>query len=358
MSMNTTLFETVVGNSYPVREGLRALGGRWSPILKVWRVPADKLAEAQALVDRGPVAPAPLTGYTMSLQPNAAVGVALGWSGGESVLYDEFVAGCAAINVKPPAPLSPASTLERAMAELVGRQRLSRAYSTGQDGQRKRGRRALVDETVTGRDLSYSVRLRAEITKDGSLSIFDRYDALVIGPAHSQWEEAEKIIAKVEWYRTHLESSDIKSWLIETVTTVLDGVLVLRERGGIYYIPPTHTAKLKEIRDLVTALSKIRCSSLSCVANDADTVSAILDGIGMELTNAAAEAEAQCVEGAQDRTFKKHTGNLTALRAKLERYEALCQTSAMDLRAKLDATEQHVAQAALGELASLFAGAA
>ena len=42
----------VRGNTYPVREQLKALGARWDATARVWRVPAEKAAEAQALVPR------------------------------------------------------------------------------------------------------------------------------------------------------------------------------------------------------------------------------------------------------------------------------------------------------------------
>ena len=44
----------VTGNTYPVKDQLRAMGGRWDPEAKGWRVPADKAAEAQALVNGAP----------------------------------------------------------------------------------------------------------------------------------------------------------------------------------------------------------------------------------------------------------------------------------------------------------------
>ena len=44
----------VTGNTYPVKERLKALGGRWDSAARGWRVPAENGAAAQALV--GPVA--------------------------------------------------------------------------------------------------------------------------------------------------------------------------------------------------------------------------------------------------------------------------------------------------------------
>jgi hypothetical protein len=40
----------ITGNTYPVRDQLRALGGRWNAAAKCWEVPDDKAAEANRLV--------------------------------------------------------------------------------------------------------------------------------------------------------------------------------------------------------------------------------------------------------------------------------------------------------------------
>jgi hypothetical protein len=40
----------ITGNTYPVRDQLKAMGGRWNRIAQGWDVPADKEEEAKALV--------------------------------------------------------------------------------------------------------------------------------------------------------------------------------------------------------------------------------------------------------------------------------------------------------------------
>ena len=44
----------ISGNTYPVKDAIRALGGRWNPNLKSWMVPADKADAARALVAGAP----------------------------------------------------------------------------------------------------------------------------------------------------------------------------------------------------------------------------------------------------------------------------------------------------------------
>lgn len=40
----------ITGNTYPVREGLKALGGRWNAAQKAWMVPDQRLNEARKLI--------------------------------------------------------------------------------------------------------------------------------------------------------------------------------------------------------------------------------------------------------------------------------------------------------------------
>jgi len=44
----------VKGNTYPVKDQIRALGGRWDGRRKVWMVPDDVFIQAQELVSNAP----------------------------------------------------------------------------------------------------------------------------------------------------------------------------------------------------------------------------------------------------------------------------------------------------------------
>jgi len=48
---NATL---ITGNTFPVKDAIKALGGRWDADAKGWRVPAARAAEAQKLVAGAP----------------------------------------------------------------------------------------------------------------------------------------------------------------------------------------------------------------------------------------------------------------------------------------------------------------
>lgn len=41
----------ITGNTYPVKDQIKALGGRWDPTRKCWNVPDDKAVEARKLVE-------------------------------------------------------------------------------------------------------------------------------------------------------------------------------------------------------------------------------------------------------------------------------------------------------------------
>jgi hypothetical protein len=44
----------IIGNTYPVRDQLKALGGKWDPAKKAWLVPAGRADEARRLVAGAP----------------------------------------------------------------------------------------------------------------------------------------------------------------------------------------------------------------------------------------------------------------------------------------------------------------
>ena len=49
----------IQGRTYPVKDRLREMGGRWDPEQKVWFVPDEKAEEARALVASAPASPSP-----------------------------------------------------------------------------------------------------------------------------------------------------------------------------------------------------------------------------------------------------------------------------------------------------------
>lgn len=44
----------IKGNTYPVKDALKAIGGRWNPDQKVWMVPDEVADKARKIVDVAP----------------------------------------------------------------------------------------------------------------------------------------------------------------------------------------------------------------------------------------------------------------------------------------------------------------
>lgn len=278
-----------------------------------------------------------------------ATGLVCGWSGGNAVSHEVFAKACEAAGLLPPSRISLASALARACRDAAGKDRLSRAYAAPGETARRRGRRALVDESVVGRDLSYSVAIRAEVTSDGEgIAVFDGNDQ----PIHDWHPQAAQAAALVEAIREHertLSADDVKAWIKDTITSRFAGISVLREAGGTYYCPPRFAGEVRQIKALVRDLCDVRVNLLPAVTSDRDAVETILAGVAAEVADALAAADLQCVKGARSSTFAKHEDLLAAVETKVRAYEALLNTQAADLRSKLDAMQTRVAAAALGQ---------
>jgi hypothetical protein len=61
-----TTLSLITGNTYPHRQALRALGGRWNPIAQGWEVPAELADRCRALVAGGRPAYTPRTVSTVT----------------------------------------------------------------------------------------------------------------------------------------------------------------------------------------------------------------------------------------------------------------------------------------------------
>lgn len=54
----------ITGNTFPVKDELKALGGKWSKRQRGWLVPSTVAEQAQALVDSAPVSERPSKSIT------------------------------------------------------------------------------------------------------------------------------------------------------------------------------------------------------------------------------------------------------------------------------------------------------
>lgn len=56
----------ITGNTYPVKDQLKALGAKWDAEKKCWMITADKAAQAQQIVTGAKSSPRRYTGAPMS----------------------------------------------------------------------------------------------------------------------------------------------------------------------------------------------------------------------------------------------------------------------------------------------------
>lgn len=280
---------------------------------------------------------------------NNTTGLVCGWSGGNAVSHAVFAEACEAAGLVPPGRISLASALARACRDAAGKDRLSRAYAAPGETKRRRGRRALVDESVDGRELLYAVAIRAEVTSDGTdIAVFDANDQPIRG-SHPQAAQAEELVAAIREHEATLSADDVKAWIKETICGLYAGIGVLREAGGTYYCPPRFAPQVRQIKALVRELADVRVDLLPAVTSDRDAIETILAGVAAEVSDAIAAADLQCVKGARGATFQKHDLLLAKVEQKVAAYEHLLNVRAADLREKLDSMQTRVAAAALGQ---------
>jgi hypothetical protein len=69
--MTQTQTVAITGNTYPVKDALRAMGARWNPDQKAWMVPAAKADAARKLVAAAPASGS--TARSKTYRPNKCV---------------------------------------------------------------------------------------------------------------------------------------------------------------------------------------------------------------------------------------------------------------------------------------------
>lgn len=95
----------ITGNTYPVKDAIKALGGRWNAANKRWSVPAERFDEAQALVNNQskPTTPAP-----------AASASSVNWSDEQKAIFDWFATGTGNLVVQARAGTGKTTTIKQA----------------------------------------------------------------------------------------------------------------------------------------------------------------------------------------------------------------------------------------------------
>lgn len=133
--------------------------------------------------------------------------------------------------------------------------------------------------------------------------------------------------------RGALNHSDISAFLCRLVD-VCDGVSVLRDGGGVYYIPPAHVAEWRQMIGIIRSASRHFVGEIPAMRSDA-AVSTILAGLEAEARAAAEKLQEELeavIGGDKDaigqRALAARMKVLEALKGKVRRYADLFQQPA------------------------------
>jgi hypothetical protein len=226
-----------------------------------------------------------------------------------------------------PSTPAPSTALARAMRGRTTRRRMLRSLE-------ERGAHALVNETAKGDSLDYSVGLRVKLDVAGR-PVFDPADH----PLRPQ------IKADYEHHLEVCSSDDIGAWLVTAVTRC-DGV-AMRDRGGIYYVPPGQIALWDVMVSCMKRVSSHRTFKIPAMATG-DAVEALIDAIEREATEEAAKLEAELLaDELGERALQARVTRCEAMEAKVGRYEGLLGRKLDTLGQRLVALRGNLAAAAL-----------
>lgn len=112
MSKRTDLVE-ISGNTYPIKDRIRALGGRWSAANKRWSVPQEAVAEIEALLAGTVAAPVVDRNAADEVRPAAA---AVNWSDEQQAIFNWFATGSGNLVVQARAGTGKTTTIKQAFS--------------------------------------------------------------------------------------------------------------------------------------------------------------------------------------------------------------------------------------------------
>lgn len=133
----------ITGNTFPVKDAIKALGGRWNAANKRWSVPAEQAAQAQALVD-GQSTPA-------AAAPAAAVASTVNWSDEQKAIFAWFESGRGNLIVQARAGTGKTTTIKQAFTFAPEQGQL--LYAVFNKKNQKEATEKITDARVTVRTL-------------------------------------------------------------------------------------------------------------------------------------------------------------------------------------------------------------
>jgi hypothetical protein len=226
-----------------------------------------------------------------------------------------------------PSQPAPQVALRRAVHELSEARRLARPLE-GRKGY------SLVAERANGDTLDYTQELTATVDDNGGLTIAPSWHDLAI-----------ELRAAYSRHRSTLTIPDISKMLID----YCDGLLAisLRERGGMYFVPPSAVPAYRDAARVLRAVSGHVCYEVPAMRST-EAVHAILDAVKREAAQGQAELEAILDAGdVGERGLRSKVQATEALEAKVAAYEDLLGTSLPAIHARLQDLRARLAEAAI-----------
>lgn len=136
----TIEFVALTGNTYPVKDQLKALGARWMPQDRCWMIRSDRASEAQAII--APAAPA---------GPVAAPRSDVSWSDEQKAIFNWFGAGKGNLVVQARAGTGKTTTIKEAFTHAP--ETGSLLYAVFNKKNQKEAQDKITDGRVTVRTL-------------------------------------------------------------------------------------------------------------------------------------------------------------------------------------------------------------
>jgi|6_EtaG_2_1085325.scaffolds.fasta_scaffold04337_4 hypothetical protein len=142
-----------------------------------------------------------------------------------------------------------------------------------------------------------------------------------------------------------LDARDMSNWLINVLQNCIAGIR-LRQRGGIYYVPPDRTVLWQEIIEIINTVSADHTIYTMPVVKSAQVTQAVLDSLAAEVNACVEKISEDLGAGIQNRAITNRKSRALALDEKLAAYKSLLgsglvvlETKVEDLRASLTELE-------------------
>lgn len=191
-----------------------------------------------------------------------------------------------------------------------------------------------------GRDVDWTTELKARINEFGWL-VCDPVDH----PLAAALAEAYRAALN------ELTTEDISERLLIPTLARLDRVCLRPDTGGIYYIPPRHTAEWEARATTIMSAGGCKIYTIAAVSVE-DVAQVVLDGITAEAQSETARLRKAIHANLGETALRNRQTEALALEAKLERYEALLGASLASVRAQAATVRADLARAALAAAAS------